>query len=429
MPDSDTSTSSFFTNLDNTAKPGDDHFTDLQELPSGGFNVLVRAKRNGQWWMLKGLKPEYRNDNAYQRLLRKELNITHDLDHSSVVTAKEIVEVEGLGPCIVMEYVDGVTLKQWLTEKHSKAERRHIVQQLTDVLEYIHNRQVVHRDLKPSNIMITRNGQKVKLIDFGLADSDSYAEFKQSAGTMGFIAPEQATGGHPDQRNDIYSLGCIIELMGLGWRYRRVARICQSPIGRRPKDIAAVRGQLAFFHSLQLVAFLLLMAIAVCGAGIYAYGIYTEPSKQFDVVARFETGDIRYESWGNGQVSARCINSMAQCGEIPAEAKYKGMTYKVNEITFNAFNECKAMRTVILPNVADMHVMRSAFDAAVSLRTIVFRCPTPPIIGNKFWPCKITDIFTDKQFLIVKLVVPKGALQAYKDSPWGRFSHIEEAKE
>ena len=98
------------------------------------------------------------------------------------------------GPCIVMEYIDGVTLDKFLEGKPSKQLRRKVVDQLIDALAYIHGKQIVHRDLKPSNILVTRNGSNVKIIDFGLSDADDYAILKQAAGTLKYMAPEQNKG-------------------------------------------------------------------------------------------------------------------------------------------------------------------------------------------------------------------------------------------
>lgn len=104
-----------------------------------------------------------------------------------------------IGPCIVIEYIDGLTLDAFLETKPSRQTRRKVIEQLVDALAYIHTKQVVHRDLRPSNILITRNGNNLKIIDFGLSDADDYAILKQSAGTLKYMAPEQ--------KNVIYETG------------------------------------------------------------------------------------------------------------------------------------------------------------------------------------------------------------------------------
>lgn len=172
-----------------------DSFTELSEVSHSGFNILLRAKRNGQWWMVKALQPAFLHDTTYQMILQKEYDLLSRLDYPGVVKAVTFEEVEGYGKCIVMEWIEGETLEDWLSVKHSQRKRRRVAHQIMDAVEYVHEQQVVHRDLKPSNIMITRNGGQVKLIDFGLSDADSYAILKDSAGTDGYIAPEQQIGG------------------------------------------------------------------------------------------------------------------------------------------------------------------------------------------------------------------------------------------
>ena len=90
-----------FVKPDDILKTG--QFTDFSILPSRGYSLLVRAKRHGRWWMLKGLKEPYRNDTVYQVLLQKEYEITSQLQYPMVVSVFSVEEVEGFGPCIVME--------------------------------------------------------------------------------------------------------------------------------------------------------------------------------------------------------------------------------------------------------------------------------------------------------------------------------------
>ena len=162
-----------------------DRFTDFSTVPSRGYSLLVRAKRHGRWWMLKGLKESYRNDAVYQVLLQKEYEITSQLQHPMIVSVFSLEEVEGLGLCIVMEWIEGLTLKEWLVQgNHSRKQRRHVADMLMEALAYVQSRQTQHRDLKPSNIMLTHDGQHLKLIDFGLSDTDSHTILKAPAGTV-----------------------------------------------------------------------------------------------------------------------------------------------------------------------------------------------------------------------------------------------------
>ena len=222
-------------------KPSDfvvnSNFTEFVSIPTGGYCLLTRAKRNGRWWMLKGLKEPYRQDSVYRLMLQKEFDIMSQLQHPMIVSAYSLEEVSGLGLCIVMEWIDGITLKEWLQQKeHTQEQHRHVADMMLDALAYVHSRQAQHRDLKPSNILITHNGQYLKLIDFGLSDTDSHAILKAPAGTEGYMAP--------DGPSDIYSLGCILRELRLGWWSRLVIRKCCAPSIQRYTDIKTIKRDL-----------------------------------------------------------------------------------------------------------------------------------------------------------------------------------------
>ena len=238
-----------------------DRFTDFSTVPSRGYNLLVRAKRHGRWWMLKGLKESYRNDAVYQVLLQKEYEITSQLQHPMIVSVFSLEEVEGFGACIVMEWIEGLTLKEWLAQgNHSRKQRRHVADMLLEALAYVQSRQTQHRDLNPSNIMLTHDGQHLKLIDFGLSDTDSHTILKAPAGTEGYMAP--------DGPSDIYSLGCILRELRLGWLSRMVIRKCCAPLSHRYTDIATIKRDL---HRCWLwpKRILLIICLVVLATGLY----------------------------------------------------------------------------------------------------------------------------------------------------------------
>lgn len=221
-----------------------DHFTSLEVMGTHGHNCLARAKRFGRWYLLKSLAPDEAQQNAYHEMLVKEFDIMMRLHHPGVAQAVSLEDVEGLGMCIVMEWVEGETLAQWLEGDTTRDKRQQVADQLMDALVHIHQHGVVHRDIKPSNIMVTTNGQNVKIIDFGLADTDVHADLKQPAGTYSYMAPEQASTSVPDQRNDIYSLGLVLEKMHLGWLYKAPITRCLQPIDKRYQSVEDLRNDL-----------------------------------------------------------------------------------------------------------------------------------------------------------------------------------------
>lgn len=183
--------SAFFTDEPEDTMPVSSAPEDLRLLASSevGYSELWRCREEGKFLILKALKPQYRNVPVYEDLLRKEFSLGYELEHPNICRTYGYKHYPELGHCIIMQWIDGEPLRSMLPISDKKLSRK-IVSQLCDVLEYIHSKQVIHKDLKPENILITHNGQNVKLIDFGLSDSDDYALLKFHAGTQLYAAPE-----------------------------------------------------------------------------------------------------------------------------------------------------------------------------------------------------------------------------------------------
>lgn len=213
-------------------------FSDFECVAETSYCRLVKARWKGRWWMLKSLLPACSGKPLYRSLLLKEYQVLSQLSHPNIVICAGMEHVDGYGDCIVMEHVDGDVLG---SRELVKSQRLRLAMQLVDVLEYLHSVQIVHRDIKPSNLMVTTNGCNLKVIDFGLADTDSHAILKQPAGTHSYISPEQEAQSVPDARNDLYSAGRVIEELKLGWQYRHVVSKLLKRIEKRYQNAAQLR--------------------------------------------------------------------------------------------------------------------------------------------------------------------------------------------
>lgn len=197
-----------------------------------GWSQLYLADRHGRFRMLKVLKPEFRGNPLYEELLKKEFEIGYTLSHPGICEIYGFHESAELGNCIEMEWIDGDSLSNLISRHRiTKKLAVKLFSQICNAVQYIHSRQIVHRDLKPSNIMVTHNGQNIKIIDFGLSDSDSFSILKAPAGTTNFAAPELLQGKECDHRIDIYSLGKILDLLGI-----KCPRTVTKCIKTNPKD-------------------------------------------------------------------------------------------------------------------------------------------------------------------------------------------------
>ena len=219
-------------------------FPDAKLLPvEGGTCLCYRVKQHGRLLFLKRLKPELIADPRHRLALQKEFETGFALDHPNLVRFFSYGD-----DYILMDYVDGITLSQFINENpdyfnnHKNIDR--FLSQLLDVVEYLHKRQIVHLDLKPRNILITRIDHDVKLIDLGYCYTDSYAD--TTGHTDSFAAPEQlADDATVDDRTDIYAIGKIIKWLNFGNYYNNIAEKCTEHLpDERYQDIEQLRAAL-----------------------------------------------------------------------------------------------------------------------------------------------------------------------------------------
>jgi eukaryotic-like serine/threonine-protein kinase len=187
----------------------------------GGMAEVYRARdiRLDRIVAIKTLRADLARDQTFQARFRREAQSAASLNHPSIVAVYDTGEDMSTGvpvPYIVMEYVDGRTVRDLLIDGHRLLPERalEIISGVLRALEYSHQAGIVHRDIKPGNVMVTRNGD-IKVMDFGIARamSDSQATMTQTAqviGTAQYLSPEQARGERVDARSDLYSTGCLM---------------------------------------------------------------------------------------------------------------------------------------------------------------------------------------------------------------------------
>src|SRR5256714_7228868 len=191
-------------------------------LGYGGMAEVHRGRdiRLGRDVAVKTLRADLARDPAFQSRFRREAQSAASLNHPSVVavydTGEDPAADGGSAPYIVMEYVDGRTLRDLLQTEGLLLPQRalEITADVLAALDYSHRAGIIHRDIKPGNVMLTRAGD-VKVMDFGIARAltGATSTMTQTAavvGTAQYLSPEQARGEHVDQRSDIYSTGCLL---------------------------------------------------------------------------------------------------------------------------------------------------------------------------------------------------------------------------
>ena len=196
-----------------------DRYEILEKVGSGGMADVFRAKchRLNRFVAIKFLKQEYCQDAKFVSKFRGEAQSVAGLSHPNIVSIYDVGEDEGMH-YIVMEFVEGITLKRYIEEKGklSVKEACGIALQIAAGLEAAHGNGIIHRDIKPQNILISRDGT-AKVTDFGIAKAATSNTITSNAmGSVHYISPEQARGGFSDEKSDIYSLGITIYEMLTG---------------------------------------------------------------------------------------------------------------------------------------------------------------------------------------------------------------------
>lgn len=310
------STSGFTTDLDEVFGAADvndkqGNFTNITEqyVSPSGHARLFAATRYGKQYMLKGLKEDFLYIPVYRQALAKEFDIGLQLEHPNICRTIGMEDIEGLGSVVIMERIDGDTLKDVIEKRALTADMaQKVAEQLADALDYMHSKQILHRDIKPSNIMITHKGHNVKLIDFSLSDSDAFAVLKQPAGSTGYMAPELY---QPDAmatiESDIYSYGKVVGDMFKATHCKALIPIVKACTRRNPAERPTCKEEIfrhdgGSFPQRTILAALVVVALSLLlwvGYKIYKVNADAFAEDENNVIDNFTTGNevLDYDHW------------------------------------------------------------------------------------------------------------------------------------
>lgn len=200
----------------------DNRYEILERIGVGGMAVVYKARchRLNRLVAVKILKEELAQDAEFRRRFHDESQAVAMLSHPNIVAVYDVSRSSELD-YIVMELIDGITLKQYMQKKGGKLSWRealHFITQIMKALSHAHGRGIIHRDIKPHNMMVLRDGS-LKVADFGIARLTSAAQAtltQEALGSVHYISPEQARGSHIDARSDLYSAGVVLYEMITG---------------------------------------------------------------------------------------------------------------------------------------------------------------------------------------------------------------------
>ena len=272
-------------------------FEAIEQMETHGATCdTFRVKLYGKLHFLKRLKSEYAGDIRYQEALRKEFETGYRLEHPNLVRYLSLDK-----DSILMEYVDGETLSQRLTQNPDHFKQRKntekLVRQLLSVLGYLHSHQVLHLDLKPDNILLTHINDDVKLIDLGFCYTDTFADTQGH--TNAFAAPEQLSplrslslskGPSLTTKTDIYAFGKILELLPDHSIYNKVIARCTA---EHPEDRYQSVEEILHSINHQRRYFLWVAVIVFCAALLsVGLALLTHPKNEPAVIEKMVVDSV-----------------------------------------------------------------------------------------------------------------------------------------
>lgn len=333
-------------------------YSDPVLLRSTSHARLYRVSKAGKYFIIKTTL----DDSAEQlAMLKREYELSISLNHHHVVNIFTYDTNTPVGHGIIMEYIDGCNLNEFLAENPPLELRRQVFFQILEAVDYIHKHSIIHNDLKPENILISRVNNDVKLIDFGLSDNDAYYMAKTLGCSPQYASPELLSQASDiDARSDIYSLGIIMRLI-FGKRYASISRRCmQNNRNHRYNDVVHLKKAITrYYRPIYFSTILFIFASLILLSSLYLDKINSSnkindqqlhlidsiesvlqqnkilQSENYNIKSRFDSISQIQEGFNHRQ---RLIDSVNNVIDTSIEDKYNYAVDSMNSIPFSDFS-------------------------------------------------------------------------------------------
>lgn len=231
---------------------------------SEGRMFRVLKARKGSKFVI--LKTPVTNDSMLLEILHREYELACNLHHPCIVNTLGLESDTPVGPAIVMEYIDGITLGEFIATRPTITERKAILNDILNGIDYLHHRGITHNDLKPDNIIVNSN-KTARIIDFGFSASNDSAYKGYIGGSDGYTAPEILDGSGPaGTASDIYTIGRLISLIFDNRKYENITlRCCNISPSERPQNIQALRSLICRKERMPLIATSAALSLVLIG--------------------------------------------------------------------------------------------------------------------------------------------------------------------